>query len=73
MVTVLSSSRLENSIPFIVKVNGPVEKFHDIFNQDLLFGAYTDRIDRTAVMFGKNGEIIIDDRLVAVASCDGRF
>ena len=28
-------------------------------------------LDRTAVKFGKSGEIIIDDRLVAVASCDG--
>ena len=32
---------------------------------------HTGGIDRTAVIFGKSGEIIIDDRLVAVASCDG--
>ena len=35
--------------------------------------AYTGGIDRTAVILGKSGEIIIDDRLVAVASCDGRL
>ncbi|ETD18785.1 hypothetical protein HMPREF1199_01604 [Hoylesella oralis CC98A] len=45
-----------------------------VFNQGLVLGvAYTGRIDRTAVMFGKGSEIVIDDGLVAVASCDGRF
>ena len=35
--------------------------------------AYTGRIDRTAVMLGKGGEIIVDDRLVTVAPYDSRF
>lgn len=60
--------------PLYVQVNGTVEKFHGIFNQDLVLGvAYTGRIDRTAVMLGKSGEAIIDDRFVAVATCDGRL
>ena len=53
----------EKAYPFHAKVNGTVEKFHGMFNQDL-FGAYTGMIDRTTVIFGKSG---IDDRLVAVA------
>ena len=58
--------------PLYVQVNGTIEKFHGIFHQGLVLGmAYTGGIDRTAVKFGKSGEIIIDDRLVAVASCDG--
>ena len=57
--------------PLYVKVDRAVEKFHGIFHQGLVLGmAHTGRIDRAAVMFGKSGEIIIDDRLVAVTSCD---
>ena len=57
---------------FYVKVNGIVEKLYGIFYQSLVLGVtHTGGIDRTAVIFGKSGEIIIDDRLVAVASCDG--
>ena len=57
---------------FYVKVNGIVEKLYGIFYQSLVLGVtHTGGIDRTAVKFGKSGEIIIDDRLVAVASCDG--
>ncbi|KGF38047.1 hypothetical protein HMPREF2139_12355 [Prevotella denticola DNF00960] len=33
-------------------------------------GTYTDRIDRTAAIFGKGDKIIINDRLVTVASYD---
>ena len=55
-----------------VKVNGTVEELYGILYQSLVFGmTHTGRIDRTAVIFGKSGEITIDDRLVAVASCDG--
>ena len=55
-----------------VKVNGTVEELYGILYQSLVFGmTHTGGIDRTAVIFGKSGEIIIDDRLVAVASCDG--
>ena len=57
---------------FYVKVNGIVEKLYGIFYQSLVLGVtHTSRIDHTAVIFGKSGEIIIDDRFVAVASCDG--
>lgn len=60
--------------PLYVKVNGTVEKLHGIFNQGLVLGmAYTGRIDRAAVMFGKSGEIIIDDRLIAVTSSNSRL
>lgn len=60
--------------PLYVKVNGTVEKLHGIFNQGLVLGmAYTGRIDRAAVMFGKSGEIIIDDRLFAVTSSNSRL
>ena len=54
------------------KVNGTVEELHGIFYQSLVLGVtHTGGIDRTTVIFGKSGEIIIDDRPVAVASCDG--
>ena len=57
-----------------VKVNGTVEELYGILYQSLVFGmTHTGGIDRTAVIFGKSGEIIIDDRLVAVASCDAAF
>ena len=57
-----------------VQVNGTVEKFHCVFNKGLVLGvAYTGGIDRTAVMLGKSGKIVIDDGLVAVASCNGRL
>ena len=57
-----------------VQVNGTVEKLHCVFNKGLVLGmAYTGGIDRTAVMLGKSGKIVIDDGLVAVASCDGRL
>ena len=60
--------------PLYVQVNGTIEKFHGIFHQGLVLGmAYTGGIDRTAVMFGKSGEIIIDDRFVTGASCNCRF
>ena len=55
-----------------IKVNGTVEELYGIFYQSLVLGVtHTSRIDHTAVIFGKSGEIIIDDRFVAVASCDG--
>lgn len=55
-----------------IKVNGTVEELYGIFYQSLVLGVtHTGGIDRTAVKFGKSGEIIIDDRFVAVASCDG--
>ena len=54
------------------KVNGTVEELHGIFYQSLVLGVtHTGGTDRTTVIFGKSGKIIIDDRLVAVASCDG--
>lgn len=57
-----------------VQVDGTVEKFHRVFNQSLVLRvAYTGRIDRAAVIFGKSGEIVIDDGFVAVASCNGRL
>ena len=57
-----------------VLINGTVEKLHRVFNQGLILGvSYTGGIDCAAVMLGKSGEIIIDDGLVAVASCDGRL
>ena len=55
-----------------VKVNGTVEELYCIFHQSLVLGVtHMGGIDRTAVMFGKSGEIIIADRLVAFAPCDG--
>lgn len=57
-----------------VRVNGTAEKLHCVFNKGLVLGvAYTGGTGRTAVMLGKSGEIVIDDGLVAVASCDGRL
>lgn len=57
-----------------VQVNGTAEKLHCVFNKGLVLGVvYTGGTDRTAVMPGKSSEIVIDDGLVAVASCDGRL
>ena len=57
-----------------VQVNGMVEKLHSVFNKGLVLGvAYTGGIDRTAVILSKSGKIVIDDGLVAVASCNGRL
>lgn len=57
-----------------IQVNGTVEKLHGVFNKGLVLGvAYTGGIDRTAVILGKSGKIVIDDGLVAVTSCDGRL
>ena len=57
-----------------VQVNGTVEKLHSVFNKGLVLGvAYTGGIDRTAVILSKSGKIVIDDGLIAVASCDGRL
>ena len=57
-----------------VNVDGAVHQFHGVLHQRLVLGmAHAGRIHGTAVMLGKCGKVLVDNRLVTVTACHCRL